>query len=224
MNFKTIIAGLVAASAALTAPATASATIGLLKENVTVDSRSTLPSATSKKLVGKVNYLVTVKGTASFVGQPLWNQPAGSYFVTCGSTAPITYPSPGQSAGVAGVDAETLFAGIAVQGCGNFVPPVIGGFFTQSGDGGATFANPTPIGGAPLSPDGASTYTYVLKGEGKVAKFLIADGNRTDNNGVFQVQVRVASNLACLGDGWKTFDAFASRAECMNTLDPFGAL
>lgn len=223
MRYPTKIALALGLAASAAFPASAAASYVTSTTEIAVDSRSATPATTGLKLLSGINYVVTATGTVSNYGQTLWNQPAGSYFVTCGTTEPVAFSSPGQpTTDVGGSDAEFLFAGLARYGCGNFVPPIVAGGLTLSTNGGSSFENPTPLGAAPAAPHPTHTYSYVVKGAGKPLQLLLADGERADNNGIVKTTVRVASNVPCLLDGWKRFGSFQSRSECKAALDLIG--
>lgn len=188
---KKKIATLVALAAGLALVPSASAA------TVIVDSRDSLPTRGNVTLTQGTTYDVTVTGNFSVYGQGLWNQSAGSYWVTCGATKLIDFRSPGAagtpaaaqpaSSAVGGQDAEYLYAGLAKRGCGKFKPPLAQTGFLLSTDGTDNVVNPTPITGVPAAPAADGEYTYQVVGQNKVPRFLIPDGTRADNSGRLKV-------------------------------------
>ena len=180
------VVGIVSATAASSAQANGS----IPYERVTLDA-SKGTASTDLPLLPKLTYTIKVQGTYSAYLASLWNQPAGSYFVTCGTTerAPM-FPSPGAN-GPVGADAETLFAGIATLGCGNFKPPLQQDKFqVDYGDGPV---NLVPVGGDPTTPSADHTYYYKLTVPRVIRRltFKLKDDSYTDNYGQLKITMSV---------------------------------
>jgi hypothetical protein len=186
-------------------------------QTIRVDSRSLLSTKSSNDLRNGVFYVATVSGTVSYYAQSVWTTPRRAR-VICGSTSAIMHPSPGQAAGVGGVDAQTLFAGPATRGCGIPKTPFHWGNFQISLNG-YSFSSMDPIGGARSTPTADHTYTYVLKGRGTEARFRFSDVRHSDNNGVLVVQVRRAATSDCRNGGWSSFGEFRSERDCISSLN-----
>lgn len=159
-------------------------------ETLTVDSRT--GTATSNySLLPVVSYTVKVEGTYSSFNPTLYNQPAGSYWATCGAprSAP-EFPTPSVTNGPTGADAEFLFAApLPYFSCGNFKPPTpLDKFQIDTGSG---FQDPVPVGGQPTTPSADHTYTYRVYSSALLApvKFKIIDGTPGDNYGRLKITI-----------------------------------
>lgn len=189
MLSKLLVPGALVALAAAAAPAYAAPPVPINNTaELSVDSSDGSVQSTTKVLSNRSTYLLTVSGTSSYFAQSLWNQPAGSFWVTCGTTARVATPSPGEGAGkAAGIDSEFLFAGVAKRGCGNFKPPIRDDHFTVSTGG--PFSDLTPIMGAPAEPSADHEYVYAVVGTGAPLSIKIVDTFYGDNNGVYKVTI-----------------------------------
>jgi hypothetical protein len=215
---KTAVA---AATMALTAIAASDAVAAVTPpsngtQSFHVDSRSILSTKSPQELRYGKFYVATVSGVVSFYSQSVWTTPRKGR-VVCGTTAPITSPSPLQGSGVGGVDAETLFAGTAQRGCGTPKAPFHWANF-QVSTSGLGFTHPTPIGGARNSPTSDHSYSYVLKGLGTEARFRISDIRYSDNNGRLKVEIRRGTASDCRNGGWSHFDGFRNERDCTNNV------
>lgn len=176
------IAVVLSACGAPTAPSGA-ASIGTFELDLFVADGSTA-SATGPVLEDGVAYQVEVQGTYSIWGSTLWS--AGS----CGGAPedePM-FPSPGGANGTVGVDAGFYFAvpdGSAL--CSGPVPRASNSL-DFSVDGGATYADPEPIG-APTAPDPDHTYRFALVGQGLPVQVKREDSPSDDNYGRLQLEV-----------------------------------
>jgi hypothetical protein len=152
-------------------------------------------------LISGQTYLVTVTGWVSYWFKSIWDAYPSAGF----PLSPPRYYSdaPGAPAQAdqtkTGYDWECLF--------GYPEPPwapvvTIPSHFPQnrvSLDDGATYFDPTPLGGQACSPD--HTYRYLVVGEGQPAYFRITDTGPTyDNYGKYKICVQAVCGKGCEDD------------------------
>ncbi len=150
-------------------------------------SRTAGPVSTRRKLARDRWYLVSVKGTISFFSPGLLRGQRD-----CGR--PERRPqrrSKGRPNGRVFADAETIFALPRRRGRGCEPLPHHWGNFQMTA--GKRFSHIDPIGGAPTRANRRHRYRYLLKGRGKVARFLLRDSYPRDNYGVLTITLRHAT-------------------------------
>ncbi len=227
MRKHLLLAGLVAGCMALSC-GTALAN-GISVESLTLDSYSAGhtgaagPVSTTGNLQANKLYLIRVQGDFSAYPYNLWNQPAGSYWVTCGSpeAAPI-FPSPTQpqTNEPVGADAEFVFAAVEPAFCHHTYPLTNTDFQMNLGDG---FVHYEPFGffGPPTSPTPDHAYWYVVKGQGAPASFEQIDSNTTDNYGQFHITV-LGPGDSCKQGNWTGFGVFRNQGDCVSYFSTDG--
>lgn len=163
------------------------------------------PVATKRALVRGADYYVTVSGTGSVWPAAQWT---GGRACGAPESAPIE-PSRRTANGPTGWDAETVFAvppRVRFFGfnCSTTVPrhfgrQKLGGFQIDVGEG---YGHKEPIGGARSVPRVDHRYVYLVRGQGRRARFRFFDTTRSsDNYGVLRVVVRAAGEclaVSCL--------------------------
>ena len=149
-------------------------------------SKTAGPVSTRRRLARGKWYLVAVKGTISYFSRGLLRK---EY---CGR--PEARPqrrSKGRANARVFADVETVFALPRRRGRG--CPPLPHHWGNFEMTAGKRFSHIDPIGGAPTRANRRHRYLYLLKGRGKVARFMLRDSYPRDNYGVLTIRLRRAT-------------------------------
>jgi hypothetical protein len=223
-------AGLAALLVAVAAPAASAhynSSSSLSLELLSLDTHETAndgaagPVSTSKPLKTGKKYALLVRGSFSAFAASQWESTTPGSPGACGipEAAPI-YPSPGQTNGKVGQDAETQYAKVFRLPC----PPPIDRFpfhamdFQMQLNTGSGYTHTEPLGGPFSVPNPYHLYVYFLTGQGQPLKVQLLDSSTSDNYGVFKMLV-IGTGSECDWGGWKSFGKFKTEHDCDDYFD-----
>ena len=174
------------------------------------------PVATAAPLAADRFYIATVAGTYSLWSARAWGT---SRFPKCGAPELATqYPSPGRPITPSGVDAEFVYGRVTSNPtCPPLPQPRPRSFWISTGSG---YDKRVAVG-APTTPSADHAYTYVLRGEGAPAAFILRDNVSHDNSGRLLVFIRPATTADCAAFGAAAFAA-ADLLSCAATVGSSG--
>ncbi len=163
------------------------------------------PVFTRAALEGDRFYVAVVSGTYSLWSARAWET---SRFPKCGAPELATqFPSPGRPVTPSGLDAEFVFGRVTSEPtCPPMPQPRPRSFWMSTGSG---FAKHVPVG-APAAPSADHIYSYVLRGEGAPAAFILRDNVSHDNSGQLLIFIRAATAADCTAFGAAAFAADGS--------------
>lgn len=160
----------------------------------------------TERLTRNVPYRVAVRGTFSLFSRDEIKGPI------CGRTEPRPiYPSKGRPNGAVVADAEFLFADVS-KNCSKRPKALTASTFQLKTS--TAYRRPTPIGGVGDAPKPNHSYTYAVKGAGKLARFRLADSFTKDNYGRLRITIARARARDCANNGFTNWK-FVDEASCV---------
>lgn len=171
------------------------------------------PAASAMPLESGANYIVRIDGTFS-----LWTEGELRYRGICGTMEPSAkYPSPSPVApSRVGIDPEHRF-GINKKGACPSLPSVQNNMQMTAGAGFGRVAPQQPT----AAYDSADhSYTYLLQGQGQIARFRFFDPFATDNNGRFRIRLERLTPETCASAAGELEFPNQAACEAQSTPEP----